>query len=493
MMAPQSQIKLRPYQEEFIEQMTKSRGILLGLPMRTGKTLITLETLKRLEPKPKPKGGDYIVILAPKCALYVWYKHIMDLSYNDYLGNPVVVEGTKAKRLKQWAALQKQLGGVCITTYDTYRIDGSGSRPVIPLSMRHKCYALVADEIHRKCRRKQSETFKFLSNIVAHPLANHRMVIVSSGTLVRKGPEDLWTYLHLVAPKKFPSYWQYINRYCFVIDGIFGKEIVGLSDKERFTREVGPYVIHRRRETLMPDLPIKTRQLLPTTFSSASQQRVYDDLEATSLAALDLAPGADISQSQPQLLISRNALTTLLRLRQWLVCPRILDSNPGAPYGAALELIADHVATEELTNFVVYTPFTAAIPHIQEFLSAKLPAVKFITFKGGMKAEEVHNSAEQFNLWCAEHKPAIAIVSIEYAQGFDLSGADVGYFLGSTWNPDDDEQAEDRMYSMDPSRRNPIVIYYIVHTGCVDENVMKYIDNKYRGAATTMAPLISDQ
>ena len=103
----QSQIKLRPYQEEFIEQMTKSRGILLGLPMRTGKTLITLETLKRLEPKPKPRGGDYIVILAPKCALYVWYKHIMDLSYNDYLGNPVVVEGTKTKRLKQW--------GICVT------------------------------------------------------------------------------------------------------------------------------------------------------------------------------------------------------------------------------------------------------------------------------------------------------------------------------------------------------------------------------------------
>lgn len=445
----------RHYQHEAAEFLVQRKRIALGDPPGTGKTLSTLMGLQRLGALNKG-----LVVLAPTNALFTW-RNELSKWYGDVVEDPIhVVHGIASKRAKLWAS-----SGIHITTYESFQNDVAKGLVPTPL-----VNALVLDEIHRKIRRRKTKRFEFFKQYLQHA----RIVALLSGTLVRDGAQDLWPILHMLAPREFPSYWAFVREHCFVEDTPWGgPDIIGVRDKEKLKRVIASRVMYRPKRVLLPELPPKTRQPLLVEMQP-KQRKMYETLERDMW--LQLTGGAGM-------VLAPTPLSVLTRLRQVLICPRILDQAPSVPYGAGIETILDHVEERDEGHFVVFTPFTKAIPHLAEYLKRRLLLPEVFVFQGGMKPEEVARNERVFKT-----SEGVAIISIDFAQSFNLETCSLGYFLGYSYNPDDNIQAEDRLWRMTSQRG--VNIYYLQHRGTIEEHILRgIIDGKFRSSEDVLKDL----
>ena len=161
--------------------------------------------------------------------------------------------------------------------------------------------------------------------------------------------------LHLLDPRKFPAYWPFVNRYCHVIKTPFGKEILNRpKNPTEFNKMLKHYMIRHKKSEVLKDLPDKVRRVLPIDMNR-KQARMYNELFEDMMTEV----GDDI-------LMVPSVLTKNLRLRQLLVCPRILGVDDD---GAALTALVKDLIPQEFDDgraVVVGTPFRTAIPFIRD-------------------------------------------------------------------------------------------------------------------------------
>jgi SNF2 family DNA or RNA helicase len=193
------------------------------------------------------------------------------------------------------------------------------------------------------------------------------------------------------------------------------------------------------------------------------QGALYNKLVEDSLAELESG----------ELILTQSTMVKIIRLRQILCCPRILD--PSFPeYGACIEHLGEMLDDTDDHHFVVFTPFVDAIPHIKEYLTTKLSDLTIdpITLQGGLKAEEVQ---QRINLY--RENEGIAICSIAYAESFELVHAKWAYMNGYSWDAIENIQAEDRLHRF--TTKSVVNYYYPFHAGCIDEElIMPALDDK---------------
>lgn len=452
----EQQVKLPPprhYQREAAEFLVHKRRIALGDPPGTGKTrsiLMGLQHLKAL--------NERLVILAPTNALYTWHNELLKWYGHDIECPIHTVHGNITLRRKLWAS-----AGIHITTYEAFQNDVT--QGIVPTP---HIEAMVLDEVHRKMRNRKTKRFEFFRSYLQRP----RIVAILSGTLVRHGAQDLWPILHILAPREFSSYWRFVNEHCFIEKNPWGgSEIIGVRDKEKLKRIIASRVMFRPKRELLPELPPKTRQALLVEMDP-KQAKMYKSLEEDMWLELE-GQGT---------LLAPTPLAVLTRLRQVLICPRVLDQAPSIPYGGGIETIVEHSKEREERHFVIFMPLTKAIPILKTYLVKEgFPHV--YVFQGGMKPEEVAQSERLF-----KKNRGVALISIDFAQSFNLETCSLGYFLGCSYNPDDNIQAEDRLWRMTSQRG--VNIYYLQHRGTVEDHILEgIVDGKFRSANDVLRDL----
>jgi SNF2 family DNA or RNA helicase len=445
---------MHPYQRAAVAMGRKRRRALIELKMGTGKTLIGLTTIFCFRPKK-------ILVLCSINAFWTWQKEI-DKWFPSMLGSSTytVVRGTAAQRQKLWATPSD----IYVTTYDTYRID---SPPVKALGIE----AIIADELHRigkykrgtnpRTKKPYSQKYKALLDLLNHTLPAVPFVGLSGG-LAKVGPHDLWHYLHLLDPRFFSSYWRFVEQFCEVIDGMFGKEIVGPRNEGALADAVRPYLF--RSDNAERFLPQIIRDYLPVEMN-IEQRKLYNTLEQDRFAVMDSG----------SVVWAANSLTLFLRHRQLLACPRILG---GTTSGAALDAVVDKAQDEDSTHFVVYTMFTKAIPHIRSFLEEKGLGPVY-TLQGGASPEEVRAAEEGMR-----RNKGIAVCSILFAQSFEFPSASLAFFVGCDWDVQNNEQALHRQRRL--TSKEPLRAYYVRHFDTCEDVVFESIlDPKARAIRQT--------
>ena len=435
----------------------KRKKIILGLDKGMGKTIVYLISSFLA-------GAKYIVILCPRNAMSSQRRDILKY-IPEWSEDFTFVRGQKAQRAKQWASGKK----IFITTAATFQADLAGragsktSDAIIPKQVLKNLDVLVADEFQKFLRNRTSKTFHQLKEVV-HKTATPELIILSSGSAVSKGPQDIWPALHLLDPKLFSSYWKYVDTYCVVDDTSFGKQIIGPKNVESWRRVVGPYFFFRRKDTR--DYPPKQRMFLDIELDPW-QQKLHDDLRRELLA---------ITPDQ-NLLLAKNSLEAIYKCRLSLICPKVL--HPSYGYGTAIETITDDITDSELSHAVVSTPFRTPIPHLEAYLHSKGLNTWTLTGGQGIDADEMD---KRIAAWT--QRGGVMIQTIKFAQSYELLAAQNMYMLGAEWDPEENKQAEDRIHRLTSDKNKCVNIWYTRHLDTYEETLLEGLMEKSHNIRT---------
>lgn len=257
----------------------------------------------------------------------------------------------------------------------------------------------------------------------------------------------MWTYLNLINPKLFRSYWKFVNSFCEVVDGFYGKEIVGTCNAAELRELLKTYMLRRTKEGRAP---LKTRQKVLLDIDPKIQKIYYN---LTDEMVTELESGGAI--------VTPTVLAKLIALQQLLVCPKLLDSSLG--YGSGIATVLD-IIKDYNDHFVIITPFSKALEHFETYLRSK-GYNNIVTLKGGMKPKEVATAVSEFKA-----HSGIALMSLKFAQSFSLETAVHGYFLGFDWDPINNLQAEDRINRMNSV--GTATLHYLVHKDSIEETLI---------------------
>lgn len=380
------------------------------------------------------------IVTCSGSALSVWPKEVKKW-FPELTGRVVVVEGTKAKRRKLWEEHADKEEIIMVCTYGVYMADSA----IIPT----RWDLHIGDEAH-KARNHKSKTYYAVTKIVSDDL------YLITGTPAPKGVQHMFGYLHWLFPKQFTSYWKFINTYCVVEEGPFGKEIVGSMNMDKFKEILSTIMIRRKKSS---NMPVKRRHILDAVMT-AEEERIYKQIDTEQI----------YNRADGSYLLTPSAMSARLRCRQLFICPQLLDPALGS--GSGLDLILEHADDNELNHFVIFTPFPAAFPFLRKRIWERLQ-VSAHELKGGMDSTTVAKTIED---WSKAEK-GVMLVSIKFATSFELTKASTGYMLGYEWDPDDNYQAEDRLHRMGITE--DVNIYYVFHDNVLAKRQKEIADLKY--------------
>lgn len=437
-------IKPRPYQVEAVDwfiNRAKGRGIIaddMGLG-KTGEAYMILQALGIPNP---------CVIIAGKNAQIAWLNQARDWG----CPKPNIIQGHANTRKMLWAKYKQ---GFIIITREAFKRD-------LRAGYAHSNFKMViVDECHKDANRKVGN-YALLKDLSIK--AQYMLLI--SGSIARRGPQSMWGPLNVIAHRVFKSYWQFVSQYCVMEEGIFGSKIVGTQNEQQLQGRLATFMLRRTKAEVRPDMPSKTRDLTSNVIEmSPKQAQLYNQIAEESMAEFE---SGDI-------VVTPTILAKIVRLRQILVTPKLLD--PGEEYGAGIERVIELLEDASDRHMVIFTPFSAALPIIQSRLEeAGFKREDIILLRGGLSLEELMHRIGEF-----KKRRGIAICSIRYAESFDLIPATWGIFLGYEWDAWDNLQAEDRIHRGEITEA--VNIYYISYSEGIDlELIQPALDVKVNNA-----------
>lgn len=433
MTVPSDHLELRRYQQEGISFLTRQGRAILGDEQGVGKTVQALIAARNLV----PYGTGRILVIAPKSAAGVW-----------------IIEADK------WLAEEARSYQGTARSYEV--LDNS---PIVitnyslmgEVFKRHPHWAVIIfDEAHKlkgwRPLGKRS-TYKDLKR------GSSKYKFFLTGTPIFSHAGDLWPMLHQIRPDVFTSYWGFVDQWCVVDNNGFGNVIIGNKNPRSLHNGLKKhgFMLRRLKKDVMPELPPKTRMEWPLEMTP-QQARDYNRL------AKDL-----MVELEDSTLIVPNKVALVVRLRQLLVCPRVL----GFAYrGGAEEALLEELS-EGNTPSVIFTPFTEPLPYFTELMEkAKRPTR---TIQGGMTPEKLAETIKWFQNYEGDREPVL-LSSLLMGTSWTATRATQAYFIGYDWSPSNNFQAEDRLHRH--GQRYATTIKYAMHHGTIDEHVMDILNGK---------------
>lgn len=421
--------RLRPYQRVDVHYLKHLDNAGIFNEQRTGKTPTTLVLAEE-------KGYSRIIIVCPASLIYNWLDEVKKWTKYDMR----VIDGTKKKRLKQYEEGLKHNG--FIISYETLRNDVEA---VENLVRKYEVDCMIVDEAHRLrslIRGKRAAQIA-KTTLKIGLLCKHRYALTGTPT-VRDG-QEIWAILHFLYPKRFPGYWQFIERYFYLESNPFSSYVVGGYKREKELQEILAVLsTNRKRDEVMKWLPDKQYQTIRLKLNK-DQQKVYDEVFNTFVYE-------DIIDAQ-------NPLTQLLRLRQITTCPSVLDLDvPNEKEKFILEWLEDN-SNERV---IIFSTFSSYLKELQR----KIKGSSLII--GETAKTERDRIVKDFQAG----KTKVLLANIKAAgTGLTLDAGETIIFLDKEYNPSDNEQAEDRIVPTAKERNHKMHIISLVMQDTVDEYI----------------------
>ncbi|CAB4142586.1 HepA Superfamily II DNA/RNA helicases, SNF2 family [uncultured Caudovirales phage] len=429
---------LRGYQNSDIYYLKHLLSAGVFNEQRTGKTPTVIHLLKDLL-----NPLDQAIVVCPASLIYNWQREFEKWTPDV---KTTVIAGTKSKREKGYVKFQS---GVMIVSKDILKQD-------IDMVSEFDFTIAVIDEAHflRNYKTTQSKALFKLK-------AERRYAL--TGTPTVKHPADIYGILHFLYPKKFPSYWQFVERYFNIENNFMGYKEV-LSEKKHRIEElqniIGILSVQRKRRDIMQWLPDKER----TTFyceMDSKQRKAYQEM-----LEYFFVEETEVDAS--------SVLTQLIRLRQICLDPSLLGIDAAsAKTDTLVEWLTESLPKGEGEGVVIMSMFTSYLKKLNDLLTEK-------GFRVGFIHGELDSKVKQFNATLfQEGKLDILLCNIVSAgTGFTLDRAETIIFTDKAWNPAENEQAEDRITPTTPDKVHKHTIISFVCQNSVDEKINELLERK---------------
>lgn len=453
-------LQKRPYQDKAVAFLLDANGRgAVRAPTGAGKTIIALEAVQQI-------GFKRLLVLVPRySALLTWMQAIERTGFVQQDQVAVVQKWKASDREALWTSPEPR---VVIALYQTIIRDvehivaqGTGDE-----AEESAFDVVVCDESHR-IKNRDTDTYKAVKRI-----CRRRRRIFLTATPQSKGPQDLWTTLNLLSPKVFTSYWKFVNRYCVVEDGEYGKDIIGVrrSTLPELKSRLYGFVHSIPEKEIDGWVPKRNRQLLPVE-PDKKVLRIYKSLESELLATLP---------DNTHVLVP-NTLAKFTALRQLLCCPTLV--HPALGVGEGFKAAIEHAENND-PHVVIFSDFPSAFPIWEAFLRKR--KVPTYTLRGGMKVQDIAATIGAFERHKNDEKLSVMLCSTPFAESFDIISSSTGYHVGYAWSQIANYQAEGRLTRGSKSHCN---FFYVCHSKTIDTYMLEVLDNKVRTTNITMRDL----
>lgn len=448
-----------PLQEEAIEKGLKVNTI-LALETGVGKTLVAIETVKRLqenyqsvERKVKQRIFYPKLIICPYKATHQWKRAI-----EEQIPNAIVGIMTREHSVDNWKQALK-IDMWIITHYHTFH-----NVKTYKYLRDKSFFAIVLDEAHRikNYNGKWSARIAYLKAYRKLALSASLRPVTEeerkAGMIVPlKSPAGMFNILKFLYPNKYKSYWVFVGKYCDTKVSRFSDnpEILGgrKETEQELISELKPFFLHFKKSD-MREMPPLIKQVVELKMEKR-QQKLYDKINN----AKDMIVWPDDPIEQPMVLKSKLAILT--KLQQIAQHPILIEeaTKLAKKESAKMLWVAEYIEDNPNEHIIIFTKYRKTAELLAEKHSDIPPII------GGNKDVKYPTLQDRIVVG--------TIASMNEA--LDLPWIKTGIFFGANWNRIDMQQSSERIYRINIIE--PKHLYYLQAINTVDQKIWEAIHN----------------
>lgn len=331
---------------------------------------------------------------------------------------------------------------------------------------------VIVDEAHRIKDPKSQQT-RAIWAVGQGETVKHRYA--ATGTPIANAPDDLWSIMHFVEPKEYPTKSTFVDRYCLQAWNNFGGlDVVGIraETKDEFYRFFDPRFRRMPKALVLPQLPPKVRSVRWVDLS-AKQRKAYEEMKAGFTAML----GDDMLTVFDDL----HARTRLMQLASSFA--RIDKHNSTDPHDWTVELIDPSPKVDELLvvheelgdqSYVVSAESRRLIELASE--RYKKLGIDHVLITGAIGEWERARNLEQFQ----EGRVPVLMFTVKAGgTGLTMTRAGTMVCLQRSDSLIDNKQAEDRIHRIGSERHESVHIIDLVARDTVEERQILRLHEKF--------------
>lgn len=323
-----------------------------------------------------------------------------------------------------------------------------------------KWFHIIADEVH-KLQSRQSQTSKALKVIPAYFKTG------LSGTPAYDKPDDLWSVLNWLYPKRWRAFHKYFDRYVLWVNYKGYKEIIGVANEEELQEQLEPFYVCHKKSDVAKDLP-------PVYFTEhfvdlePKQRRAYNNMRDDMLAW--------IGKREDEAINAPVVIAQLIRLMQLACAYGELDENdkvkltePSSKIDAIMDIIED---TKE--PIVIFSQYSKVIDLLCERL--KKNKVTYGKYTGDTNQTQRQDAINGFK--DGQYRIFAATLG---AGGTGIDGlqniCSTAIFIDRSWSHAVNNQAIGRLYRI--GQKNPVQIIDVIANNTIDSKRLTDINFKW--------------
>lgn len=445
---------LRPYQRADVARMAASSCVNANQP-GLGKTVeVVAATLEAGLP------GRHLVVCPVISIDLVWIPEITRWLPNDTIhtgASPLARNGAVIDAAEDGGSCW------CVVNPETLRADALEAAASVQWD------SVTIDEFDRFGLSNPNTNFSKLMRTI-----EAKRMWPLSGTPLGGKAINFWSILNLMYPKEFSSRWRWAEQWLQVVNNGFGKNIGELKPmmESKFFDHHAPWVIRRLKSEVLPDLPPKQYKhvVCRMTKKQAAQYEKFE-LDAEVIIGEKRVVGTSI-------------LAEYTRLRQMAfsmydrVGDKLVPTDESGKLDALMQNLKHHGIDRKGGEWsVVASQYTKVCKFLHKWLNDK--GIKADIIVGETPKDERTRIVREFQ----SGKGARVIVINTKAAGVSitLDKAESMHVMDKTWNPDNQEQLEDRIHRGNTTHK--VMIYTYTSEGTIEEaidelNLEKSINSK---------------
>ncbi|XP_020534146.1 probable ATP-dependent DNA helicase CHR12 isoform X2 [Jatropha curcas] len=454
--------RLRTYQLEGLQWMlslfnNNLNGILAD-EMGLGKTIQTISLIAYLKEK-KGVSGPHLIV-APKAVLPNWITEFSTWIPEDEI-KAILYDG----RLDERKALREQLSrdgnfDVLITHYDLIMRDKAFLKKI-------PWHYMIVDEGHRL----KNHECALARTLVSGYQIQRRLLL--TGTPIQNSLQELWSLLNFLLPNIFNS----VQNFEEWFNAPFAdRGDVSLTDEEqlliirRLHHVIRPFILRRKKDEVEKYLPGKSQVILKCDMSA--WQKVYYQ-QVTEMGRVGLHTGTGKSRSLQNLSMQLRKCCNhpYLFVGEYNMWRREEIMRASGKFELLDRLLPKLRATDH--RVLLFSQMTRLMDILEIYL--QLHDYKYLRLDGSTKTEERGTLLKQFN---APDSPYFMFLLSTRAGGLglNLQTADTVIIFDSDWNPQMDQQAEDRAHRI--GQKKEVRVFVLVSVGSIEEVILERAKQK---------------
>lgn len=424
------------HQREGVAFLTTGRSGLLAFEQGLGKTLVAIDSFRRLREQGE---AEKMLVICPNSLKRNWVAEITKFAPGLSVE---ISEGTPKKRRRSFT---HPSASVVVTSYETARVEVTAIRALFDAYRT----VFVLDESHA-AKNWKSLTSTSMRHFA--PLCEYRWLL--SGTPVTNTPADLYTQIEIVAPggRALGSLESFLAR-------------VEADPSAAFAKPVLDQLVLRRTKEECLDLPDKTFSDIIVELP-AWQRKIYDEMRTQMVCDIEGMSGEEYRA------FASTALAQLTRLSQ-------LASNPSLLFPDTAQTPAKFEVIDGLVSDILSVPgrkiilWSTYIRNIETLL-ARLAEYGAVAIYGGVEPGERQGIATRFQ---TDPDTRVLIANPAAAgSGFTLTAASYAIYESMSWRFDHYAQSQDRNHRIG---QNQAVNYLrLIAADTIDEAIAHALERK---------------